>query len=440
MSTIKISQLPLTTTVCNTALIPIVQDGLTCATYACKLGSTVLVEGSGTFSVQRNGCSNAATGLNSLVAQGVSNSASGAYSLVTQGLANKAGNCFTTANGTNNIVCVSNSHVLSGQMNVIACDARPNFSTIDNRLNCPVNSGSGGYYNGFVAGQTTLSSTYGDLTSYYTPGSTVSSIYVYSDPQLVYTNLVVCGSSYNAGTCETTICVDPSINTCSGYLIKTSTFSSYSAYHPNIIAGGAFNTINDYTSASTISGGYNNTVSGGYSTIGGGYYNEIRSASGGFISGGLYNGILNGNYSSIGGGSFNLIGGNFSANSVIGGGNCNTLNGPYSFIGSGFSNTVCTNGSSIVGGVQNSISNTTSTAFIGGGENNTVSGYSSAILGGVCNTAGCNCAFIVGSNITADRACTTFVNNLSIKNIPTAAAGLPSGSVWSNSGILTIVP
>ena len=47
---------------------------------------------------------------------------------------------------------------------------------------------------------------------------------------------------------------------------------------------------------------------------------------------------------------------------------------------------------------------------------------------------------IVGSSITADRACATFVNNLSIKNIPTASAGLPSGSVWSNGGVLTIVP
>jgi len=46
---------------------------------------------------------------------------------------------------------------------------------------------------------------------------------------------------------------------------------------------------------------------------------------------------------------------------------------------------------------------------------------------------------IVGYRITADRACTTFVNNLSITNIPTSAAGLPSGSVYSNLGILTIV-
>jgi hypothetical protein len=46
---------------------------------------------------------------------------------------------------------------------------------------------------------------------------------------------------------------------------------------------------------------------------------------------------------------------------------------------------------------------------------------------------------IVGSNITADRVCTTFVNNLSIKNIPTSGAGLPDGSVFRIGGALCIV-
>ena len=38
---------------------------------------------------------------------------------------------------------------------------------------------------------------------------------------------------------------------------------------------------------------------------------------------------------------------------------------------------------------------------------------------------------IVGSNITADRACTTFVNALSMKNAPTEAnLPLPAGTVY----------
>jgi len=79
--------------------------------------------------------------------------------------------------------------------------------------------------------------------------------------------------------------------------------------------------------------------------------------------------------------------------------------------------------------------------FIGGGFQNRTSSNYSAILGGkLNNTSTFACAMIVGSNITADRACATFVNNLSIKNIPTAAAGLPSGSVYRLGTVLNIVP
>jgi hypothetical protein len=49
---------------------------------------------------------------------------------------------------------------------------------------------------------------------------------------------------------------------------------------------------------------------------------------------------------------------------------------------------------------------------------------------------------IVGSNITADRTCTTFVNALSMKTIPTSTAGLPSGMVWrcTVDNVLRIIP
>jgi hypothetical protein len=49
-------------------------------------------------------------------------------------------------------------------------------------------------------------------------------------------------------------------------------------------------------------------------------------------------------------------------------------------------------------------------------------------------------AYVFGEAIVANRVKTTFVNNLSITTIPTSSAGLPSGSVWSNSGVLNIVP
>jgi hypothetical protein len=91
-----------------------------------------------------------------------------------------------------------------------------------------------------------------------------------------------------------------------------------------------------------------------------------------------------------------------------------------------------------MGGYGNTVSGYSS--FVGGGSGNTASGYKSAILGGNQNIAGTSEAMIVGSNITANRTCTTFVNNLSIMNIPTAAAGLPQGSVWANGTVLEIIP
>jgi len=47
---------------------------------------------------------------------------------------------------------------------------------------------------------------------------------------------------------------------------------------------------------------------------------------------------------------------------------------------------------------------------------------------------------IIGANITADRNCATFVNNLSIMNIPSSGAGLPSNSVYKIGTALFITP
>jgi hypothetical protein len=70
----------------------------------------------------------------------------------------------------------------------------------------------------------------------------------------------------------------------------------------------------------------------------------------------------------------------------------------------------------------------------------TASGMYSFVYG--CNSIdnGNAFAYVFGENIVADRIKTLFVNNISIKNAPTSSAGLPSGSVWNNSGVLNIVP
>jgi hypothetical protein len=216
------------------------------------------------------------------------------------------------------------------------------------------------------------------------------------------------------------------------------------------VGGGRGNTSSNY--ASTVGGGVQNTSSGIQSTIGGGVQN---TSSGCFstISGGKINTSSN-HASTVGGGLQNTSSG---YNSTVGGGCSNNASGIQSTIGGGRYNTASGSQSTVGGGFQNTSSNEFSTvgggrcstasgpySIIGGGggnyAGNTSSGIHTGILGGRNNsTNNCNCAMIVGSCITADRECTTFVNNLSIKNIPTSSVGLPSGSVWNDSGTLKIV-
>ena len=131
----------------------------------------------------------------------------------------------------------------------------------------------------------------------------------------------------------------------------------------------------------------------------------------------------------LGAGYNNKILGNFSSGAVIITGSTNQISGSgFGVVGTGYQNCLTDSDYSvIVSGRTNSIAANADHSGILTGCNNVI-------------PASCTCAMIIGSNITADRVCATFVNNLSIKNIPTASTGLPSGSVWSNSGVLNIVP
>jgi hypothetical protein len=102
-------------------------------------------------------------------------------------------------------------------------------------------------------------------------------------------------------------------------------------------------------------------------------------------------------------------------------GNSSTASGCYSF----------------ASGLCTTASGSYSTAF---GSQTTASGLYSFVYGFNSIDNGNTFAYVFGENIVADRIKTLFVNNLSIKNAPTSSAGLPSGSVWSNSGVLNIVP
>jgi hypothetical protein len=135
-------------------------------------------------------------------------------------------------------------------------------------------------------------------------------------------------------------------------------------------------------------------------------YNEIvflKSEKGSFISANETNKI-DAELSAVLSGEYNVVRGD---NSVVAGGNANTISRKNSFIGSGRGNDIDSDNSTIVGGANNS------TKY-----NNT---------------------HLLGSNIEANREDATFVENLSITNIPNSDKGLPKGAVWNNKGVLSIV-
>jgi hypothetical protein len=128
------------------------------------------------------------------------------------------------------------------------------------------------------------------------------------------------------------------------------------------------------------------------------------TSSGSLVIGNNLNDLTKGStFNAIVGGTGHSIPSNGGCNNTVVGGRCTCMRGGFNSVLGGCRTTVClnTSGSTSVGGYYNVLDS-----------------YKS---------------FVVGSNITTDRDCTTFVNNLSIMSLPTGSTGLPSGSVWKDN-------
>ena len=117
-------------------------------------------------------------------------------------------------------------------------------------------------------------------------------------------------------------------------------------------------------------------------------------------------------------------------------------------------NSVAAGGADEEGGISNEASGDFSAAI--GGSSNEASGNNSAAIGGSSNEASGNASAAIGGNnniVTHDNAViaggqnmasvandTLHCAKLAILGIPTSAAGLPSGMIWSDGGTLKIVP
>jgi hypothetical protein len=333
-------------------------------------------------SVIAGGCCNVINQSLSVVGGGNSNIALGCASVISGGEFNETkGSSSVISGGACNTTCTCYTVVAGGFCNSASCYNSTVSGGGNNLASGCRSTVSGGYRNCAFGGITTVSGGYCNTALNYS--STVS-----------------------GGFC----------NTASG---------SYST-----VSGGSFNCA--FGNFSTVSGGSNNTASGFSSNVSGGCCNTASGCRS-TVSGGAFNTASNYN-STVSGGYFNTASGCYS---TVSGGYENTALGNYSTVSGGYGNTALGSSSTVSGGYGNRACSFAST--VSGGRSNNASGCYSGILGGVSNnTCNCNNAFIVGSNICATRACTTFVNNLEIvnggifvdlANIPTSDPNVP-GQVW----------
>lgn len=407
------------TTPANWPTVPdTVQEGLD---YLRSSG--IIVSGTGTGSAQR--CGN-------------NNNASGNYS-TTLGQCNTASACSSTVGGGEcNLANSPYSTIGGGYLNTTA-SSYYSYNTI-----------SGGFCNFIQDDNSTIGG--GTCNTAIGSNGTISG---------GYGNYVFGGASVGGGTSN---CASGNLATIAGgqtnlAIGNCSTISGGKTNAANCnfstISGGQCNLAD--REWSIIGGGFSNSAFNCYSTIGGGALNRAcgigSTVSGGYVNcaiaalsivGGGCNNKSCGFLSTVSGGKGNTASALYS---TVAGGCGNSAQGCNSFVGGGIKNTACL-GSAVVGGASNSAQGCGSAvvgglnnaavacgSFIGGGCCNSVTTAScnSAILGGICNSTGeFKNSFIVGTCITSDRQCTTFVNNLSIVNVPNSDPGT-FGAVWWDS-------
>jgi len=187
------------------------------------------------------------------------------------------------------------------------------------------------------------------------------------------------------------------------------------------------------TRNSTMLAGYDNTIQGGYQAgIMCAWQGEIDALSGGTVQfstilGGSKNEIRSAN-SGILGGHDNVIGtSGYGWNAIVGGGENTMSNSQFSaIVGAGglSSPTQMTyaNRCVIVGGGFQSLTGTS-------GSNT----ENSAILGGTLNSVTHSRSVAIGgTGLSSDATDTVFMSKVHIENLPTSSAGLSAGTLWAS--------
>jgi Chaperone of endosialidase len=419
---------------------PITTSGTFCITNTAPYsGQAVIVAGSGLNSSVRCSSGNTANNNYSSALGGFNNTASGAYSSVL------AGNNNNTS-GQNSFIGGGGYNVASGYQSFVGAG----------NANCATSSYS------FVGGGSVNSSSgmYSSVVGGYN-NKTIGSFNFVGGGIFNY----VCstsGSFIGAGSCNFICQVYSSIGGgCCNYV--SGTVSS--------IGGGFLNKICETTiynfnipCGATISGGQENTALSCYGTIGGGYFNRVGCTISASYAG-LNCQYTGGNNATVSGGNSNLVITNFSG---IGSGQNNSIGclsysaysgwygptilfnsfGDCAFIGGGYNNIICSNGSFIGGGYNNIAAfgaHATigggqyniacgNNSFVGGGFTNKASGIKSTVVGGACNTASAYYASIVGGFLNVASTNYTFIGGGRNNTASAAASAILGGNFNTVSG------
>jgi hypothetical protein len=213
---------------------------------------------------------------------------------------------------------------------------------------------------------------------------------------------------------------------------------STTAGEPNIIGGHADNGVSStavkgaFIGGGGVTGGYPNTVSANYGTIGGGA-DQLINGNYGTVGGGISNaaGGISGRQpnATVAGGSNNQARGESSA---IGGGFDNIAQEPHSTVSGGTVNRALANGATVGGGEQNAAvapssvvaggSNNTADAIFSavvGGQRNSASGVAATVLGGTDNTATGDVSVAAGRYAVANHGSFVWNSYYSANNLPT---------------------
>ena len=387
-----------------------VADGVKGATIAgggAKMGNPYPNQVTADFGTVGGGFGNTA-GWAATVAGGLGNTASGSDATVGGGVTNTASGSFATiGGGDHNTASGNDATVAGGDTNTASGNRAAVGGGEDNQASGPHATVAGGWTNHATGDLATVAggayNTASGKGAFVGGGGWDGSNHDGNEAQA--TASTIAGGYHNT--------IQQSTDEDSGSTIA----ADYAT-----IAGGKDNTIQaDATSDP------DNPVAAQYAAIAGGEANSVAASADHAFVGGGYSNLANGKASTVAGGWDSTASGDYA---TMSGGRENTAGDDYAAVGGGYQNTASGSDATVGGGSQNTASG--SDATVAGGESNTASGWDATVGGGISNTASGSRAAVGGGGWnTASGEYGTVAGGLG--NVASGAGAFVGGGGWNGS-------